>query len=224
MVRNYVIRGAVAARFSVDYKNALNAEQYAVVTAADGPMLVIAGAGSGKTRAVTYRVARLIESGVHPSQILLATFTNKAAREMLHRVEGLVRSDVRKVWGGTFHSIANRVLRRHAPKLGFTREFTILDSEDARDMLELAIQESGIDLKARRFPKAGVLYEVLSFANNRSLTVTDCINQFYPYLAHQARSIDHVAAVYRQRKVQRNSMDYDDLLINWKRLLVETLR
>src|SRR5215467_5489880 len=146
--------GSAAARFSVDYKNTLNTRQSAVVTAPGGPMLVIAGAGSGKTRAVTYRVARLIESGVHPSQILLATFTNKAAREMLHRVEDLVHSDVKKVWGGTFHSIANRVLRRHAPALGFTHEFTILDSEDARDMLDLAIQQSGIDLKARLFPKA----------------------------------------------------------------------
>jgi len=221
MARNYVIRGAPAARFSVDYKNALNTEQYAVVTAPGGPMLVIAGAGSGKTRAVTYRVARLIESGVHPSQILLATFTNKAAREMLHRVEGLVHSDVRKVWGGTFHSIANRILRRHAPALGFSHDFTILDSEDARDMLDLAIEGSGIDLKARRFPKASVLYDVLSFANNRALTVTECINQFYPYLAPQARPIEHVAVIYRQRKLERNSMDYDDLLINWKRLLVE---
>jgi DNA helicase-2/ATP-dependent DNA helicase PcrA len=184
-------------------------------------MLVIAGAGSGKTRAVTYRVAQLIESGVNPSQILLATFTNKAAREMLHRVEGLVHSDVRKVWGGTFHSIANRILRRHAAALGFSHDFTILDSEDARDMLDLAIEGSGIDLKERRFPKASVLYDVLSFANNRSLTPTDCINQFYTYLAPHARGIEHVAAIYRQRKLERNSMDYDDLLLNWKRLLVE---
>jgi DNA helicase-2/ATP-dependent DNA helicase PcrA len=221
MARDYVIKGTVAARFAVDYKNALNAEQYSVVTAQGGPMLVIAGAGSGKTRAVTYRVARLIESGVPPAQILLAAFTNKAAREMLHRVEGLVRSDVRKVWGGTFHSIANRVLRRHAPALGFNRDFTILDAEDARDMLDLSIQQSGIDLKARRFPKASVVYEVLSFANNRGLTATDCINRFYPYLAPQSHPIEQVAGVYRQRKLERNSMDYDDLLINWKRLLVE---
>jgi DNA helicase-2/ATP-dependent DNA helicase PcrA len=222
MTRNYVIRGAAPARFAVDYKSALNAEQYAVVTAPGGPVLVVAGAGSGKTRAVTYRVARLIESRVNPSQILLATFTNKAAREMLHRVESLVHSDVRKVWGGTFHSIANRILRRHAPTLGFNRDFTILDSEDARDMLDLSIQESGIDLKARLFPKAVVLYEVLSFANNRGLSPTDCIIQLYPYLASQARPIEQVAAIYRQRKLERNSMDYDDLLINWKRLLVET--
>src|SRR5215467_4822838 len=221
MTRNYIIKGAAASRFVVDYKNALNREQYAVVTAGGGPMLVIAGPGSGKTRVVTYRVARLIESGVHPSRILLATFTNKAAREMLLRVEGLVRSDIRKLWGGTFHSIANRVLRRHAPSLGFNRDFTILDSEDAKDMLDLSIQESGIDLKARRFPKAAVLYEVLSFATNRGTTATGCINQFYPYLAPQAQAIEHVAGIYRQRKLARNSMDYDDLLINWKRLLQE---
>jgi DNA helicase-2/ATP-dependent DNA helicase PcrA len=113
------------------------------------------------------------------------------------------------------------MLRRHAPALGFNHEFTILDTEDARDMLDLSIQGSGIDLNARRFPKAGVLYDVLSFANNRGLTPTDCINQFYPYLAPQTRPIEHVATVYRQRKLERNSMDYDDLLINLKRLLVE---
>jgi len=221
MIRNYVIRGAARVRFAVDYKHCLNAEQYRVVVAPGGPMLVIAGAGSGKTRALTYRVARLIESGVHPSQILLATFTNKAAREMLHRVAGLLPADVRKVWGGTFHSIANRVLRRHAPALGFNREFTILDAEDARDLLDLAIQGSGIDLKERRFPKAGVLYEVLSFANNRGLTPAECVKQLFPYLAPQVRQIEHVAAIFQQRKLARNSMDYDDLLINWKRLLLE---
>src|ERR1051325_10775647 len=154
MTKRYVIKRDVPRRFLVNYKADLNSEQYAVVTAGSGPILVIAGAGSGKTRAVTYRVARLIESGVAPARILLVTFTNKAAREMLHRVEGLMQQDVRRVWGGTFHSIANRILRRHAESVGYQPNFTILDSEDAKDLLESSVQEAGIDQKARRFPQA----------------------------------------------------------------------
>jgi DNA helicase-2/ATP-dependent DNA helicase PcrA len=141
----------VPRRFLVNYKADLNAEQYDVVTAGGGPILVIAGAGSGKTRAVTYRVARLIELGVAPARILLVTFTNKAAREMLHRVESLMQADVRRVWGGTFHSIANRILRRHAESAGYQPNFTILDSEDAKDLIEASVQEAGIDQKARRY-------------------------------------------------------------------------
>src|SRR5688500_4850779 len=114
MSKRYVVKRDVPRRFLVNYKADLNAEQYNIVTAGERSMLVIARAASGKTRAVTYRVSRLDESGVAPSRILLATFTNKAAREMLRRVEGLVQADVRRIWGGTFHSIANRILRRHA--------------------------------------------------------------------------------------------------------------
>ncbi|HKP14217.1 MAG TPA: UvrD-helicase domain-containing protein, partial [Blastocatellia bacterium] len=126
MTKHYVIKRDVPRRFLVNYKGDLNTEQYAVVTAGGGPLLVIAGAGSGKTRTVTYRVARLIEMGVPPARILLVTFTNKAAREMLHRVETLLQTDSRKVWGGTFHSIANRILRRHAESLDYHPNFTIL--------------------------------------------------------------------------------------------------
>src|SRR5262249_31089400 len=132
MTKHYVIKRDVPRRFLVNYKADLNTEQYNVVTAGGGPLLVIAGAGSGKTRTVTYRVARLIEMGVPPSRILLVTFTNKAAREMLHRVETLLQTDSRKVWGGTFHSIANRILRRHAESLDYQQGFTILDAEDAK--------------------------------------------------------------------------------------------
>src|SRR2546421_3907467 len=145
MTKHYVIKRDVPRRFLVNYRADLNQEQYNVVAAGGGPILVIAGAGSGKTRTVTYRVARLIESGVSPARILLVTFTNKAAREMLHRVEALIQSDIRKVWGGTFHSIANRVLRRHAVSIDYHEGFTILDQEDAKDLIESSIQEAGID-------------------------------------------------------------------------------
>ena len=219
--KRYVIRRDTPRRYLVNYRADLNDEQYAVVTAGRGPILAIAGAGSGKTRAVTYRVARLIEDGVAPSRILLVTFTNKAAREMLRRVETLVQTDVRKIWGGTFHSIANRLLRRHAESLGYQSNFTILDSEDARDVVDAAIQEAGIDARARRFPKAEVVGSIISFANNADLPLRDCIVRTYPQFEPLAAQIERVDRLFQARKQERNAMDYDDLLLNWKKLLVE---
>src|SRR5256885_5782036 len=120
------------------YRAELNEEQFRAVTANPGPALVVAGAGSGKTRVITYRVAYLIEQGVAPARIMLATFTNRAAREMLRRVEQLTSGgDVRRVWGGTFHRIANLVLRRHGAAIGYESNYTILDSEDARDFISV---------------------------------------------------------------------------------------
>jgi DNA helicase-2/ATP-dependent DNA helicase PcrA len=221
MSKRYVIKRDVPRRFLVNYKADLNEEQYSVVTAGPGPILVIAGAGSGKTRAVTYRVSRLVESGVAPARILLVTFTNKAAREMLHRVEGLVQADVRRIWGGTFHSIANRILRRHAESVGYQPNFTILDSEDAKDLIDSSILEAGIDTKARRFPKAEVLADLISFANNRDMMIRDCVVKNYPHFEPLLTEIERVDRIYQARKLERNTMDYDDLLMNWKRLLTE---
>jgi DNA helicase II / ATP-dependent DNA helicase PcrA len=219
--KRYVIKRDVPRKYLVNYRADLNEEQYAVVTAGTGPLLVIAGAGSGKTRTVTYRVARLIESGIAPSRLLLVTFTNKAAREMLRRVESLVQSDVRKIWGGTFHSIANRILRRHAVSIDYQANFTILDSEDAKDLLEASIQEAGIDPKAKRFPKAEVINGIISFANNTDLPIRDCLIKNYPQFEPLAAQIERVDRLYQARKLERNAMDYDDLLLNWKRLLTE---
>ncbi|MCI0665865.1 MAG: UvrD-helicase domain-containing protein, partial [Acidobacteria bacterium] len=141
-MRKYIIKSDSPRASLINYREVLNEEQRAVVMAGTGPVLVIAGAGSGKTRTVTYRVARLIEVGVSPARILLVTFTNRAAREMLNRVDSLLTSDVRRVWGGTFHSIANRLLRRHAASLGYESNFTILDSEDAKDLIDSCIEEA----------------------------------------------------------------------------------
>src|SRR4029079_8131359 len=145
-VRKYTLKAPVKAQkqYRVRYEDELNSEQLEVLMDGEGPMLVIAGAGSGKTRALTYRVSRLIEDGVDPSDILLLTFTNKAAREMLSRVEQLVTIDTRRIWGGTFHSIGNRLLRQHAPALGYRTNFTILDDEDAKEMMEGSISSLGI--------------------------------------------------------------------------------
>src|SRR6185437_1493085 len=125
----------------IDYAKELNEQQLAAVTAAPGPALVIAGAGSGKTRTLTYRVAYLLEQGIPPDRILLLTFTNKAAREMMRRVTDLLGQELNDLWGGTFHSIGNRILRRHAELLGYQRDFSIMDREDARHLITTCITE-----------------------------------------------------------------------------------
>ncbi|MCA1558681.1 MAG: UvrD-helicase domain-containing protein, partial [Acidobacteria bacterium] len=147
------------------YRADLNEEQYRVALAPPGAALVVAGAGSGKTRVITYRVAYLLEQGVAPARIMLATFTNRAAREMLRRVEMLTGGGrTTRVWGGTFHRIANLLLRRHAESIGYTANYTILDSEDAKDFVAACIDLAGVDTRARRFPKAEVLQDIISYA------------------------------------------------------------
>ncbi len=220
-MKKYIIKTDAPRRRLVNYRDVLNDEQRAVVTAGAGSLLVIAGAGSGKTRTVTYRVARLIEAGVAPACILLVTFTNRAAREMLSRVESLLAADVRRVWGGTFHSIANRLLRRHAVSLGYENNFSILDAEDSKDLIDACIEEAAIDTKARRFPKGEVLREMFSFATNTDTPLEQMIAAKYPHFELLTQPIKRVDSLYQQRKLERNAMDYDDLLVNWKRLMSE---
>src|SRR5688500_17958943 len=160
MSREYVLepfRREIA--LQIDYARELNEQQHAAVTAPPGPALVIAGAGSGKTRTLTYRVAYLLEHGVPPEKILLLTFTNKAAREMMRRVNDILGQDLTSLWGGTFHSIGNRILRRHADRLGHRPDFTILDREDSKDLVQTCIDAAKIEVTEVRFPKADMLTE-----------------------------------------------------------------
>ena len=204
------------------YKSELNAEQFRVATAKPQASLVVAGAGTGKTRTITYRVAYLIEQGVSPQRILLATFTNRAAREMLKRVESLTGSqNVHKIWGGTFHRIGNLILRRHAESIGFSNNFSILDSEDSKDFISTCVDECLIDTKSKRFPKSEVLQDIISYATNRDTPVEEVIVTKYPYFEPLTAQIKLVDSFYHGRKKERNVMDYDDLLLNWKRLLLE---
>src|SRR5918912_3310999 len=206
-MKRYVIKrpATPATEHLARYRADLNEEQFNVATGPPGAALVVAGAGSGKTRAVTYRVAYLIEQGVAPARIMLATFTNRAAREMLRRVEQLtLGGDVRRVWGGTFHRIANLVLRRHATSLGYQPNYSILDSEDARDFIATCIDDAGIDVKARRFPKAEVIQDIISFANNTDRTISDVIVRRYPQFESSAQTIGRVATIYMEKKLQRN--------------------
>src|SRR5438132_10298673 len=151
-IRRYILKQPAKAQktYRVRYEEELNAEQLEVVMAGDGPLLVIAGAGSGKTRALTYRVSRLIEDVVDPNDILLVTFTNKASREMLSRVEQLVTVDTSRIWGGNYHTIGNRLLRRHAETIGYRSSFSILDDEDSKEMMESAISSLAIKTLEKR--------------------------------------------------------------------------
>jgi DNA helicase II / ATP-dependent DNA helicase PcrA len=203
----------------IDYARELNAQQYAAVTAAEGPALVIAGAGAGKTRTLTYRVAWLIEQGIPPDRILLLTFTNKAAKEMMRRVEDLLGSDVSQIWGGTFHSVGARILRRHAEVLGWRPDFTILDREDAKDLIQACVDEAGIDVKETRFPKPDVLGDIFSMAVNTGRSLADTLAADYDHFAPLAAKIADIEARYHARKQATNGMDFDDLLTQWRRVL-----
>jgi DNA helicase-2/ATP-dependent DNA helicase PcrA len=206
----------------IDYRGALNDEQYAAVTAKPGPILVIAGAGSGKTRTLTYRVAYLIENGVEPENILLLTFTNKASREMLERVGNLLPQDISRIWGGTFHSVANRLLRRHANELGFGSDFTILDRDDAADLAIAALKSLGYDTKDKTLPKGAVLLDVFGFAANTEKSIATTVEKHYPYFGEIVDKLEAIHRVYRDRKKADNVMDYDDLLVYALKLLRDT--
>ncbi|HQR47005.1 MAG TPA: ATP-dependent helicase [Thermoanaerobaculia bacterium] len=220
--RRYVLRRAGPAKsYRVDYARELNEEQRAVVFAPDGPTLVVAGAGSGKTRALVYRVSRLLEDGADPAALMLLTFTNRAAREMKRRVEALAGADLARMTAGTFHAVGARLLRGHAELLGYRPNFSILDAEDAKDLLESATSDLGIPVTERRFPKGDLLHAIVSFCVNTERRLDDVLAADYPHFLPQIDAIRAVVERYRERKVAANGMDYDDLLLNWRRLLVE---
>ena len=220
MARDYTLQRVPRQTESqIDYAAELNPQQFAAVTAPPGPALVIAGAGSGKTRTLTYRVAYLLDNGIKAGNILLLTFTNKAAREMLDRVEQLVPQDTRDIWGGTFHSIGNRILRRHAELLGWDRNFTIMDREDQKDLMSSVVSESDVDPKAYRFPKADVLLDMISLSQNTNEDLDELVAWRYPYFDHLREPIKRVRAAYDKKKLETNSMDFDDLLIRTLELL-----
>lgn len=205
----------------IDYEKELNLEQLRVVMEEGGPLLVIAGAGSGKTRTLTYRVARLIETGVKPERILLATFTNKAAKSMLFRVKSLIDVDLTHMWGGTFHHIAHLILRKNAHRLSYNRSFTIIDAEDASQLISTCITEKGIDAKGTKFPKGDVLRDIISLSMNTDVPLDEIIIRRYGYLSSCLDNIMAVASSYAARKKTLNVMDFDDLLLNWRKLLLD---
>jgi len=219
MIR-YKIKSSTRVLPSIDFSTHLNEEQLQAVTTGDGPTLVIAGAGSGKTRVVTYRVAYLLTKGVDPSQIMLLTFTNRAAKEMLRRVELLIKRDITKIWGGTFHHTGNLMLRKYGNTIKIDPGFTILDREDSRDLIDSCIAE--LNLRAdKMFPRGNVIMDVFSLASGSMKEIEDIIHDMLPHLSEYIEGIVKVNDLYAKKKREMNLMDFDDLLVFWYKLLIE---
>jgi len=208
-------------QFRIDYRNELNPAQYDAVTSVNGPHLIVAGAGTGKTRAITYRVAYLVELGVKPESILLLTFTRRAAQEMLRRASMLLDARCERVAGGTFHSFANLILRQYAPLLGFQSSFTILDQSDAEDVVNLLRTRLKLDTRERRFPRKQTLFDIFSRTVNTSTELKDVLKEDYPHFGELLPEISALHKLYDEYKRGHNLMDYDDLLVHLRTLLRE---
>jgi DNA helicase-2/ATP-dependent DNA helicase PcrA len=204
---------------TLNYKQELNEAQYEAVTSVDGPHLVIAGAGTGKTRTIVYRVAYLVELGVRPDRILLLTFTRKAAQDMLRKAAILLDNRCEHVAGGTFHSFANNTLRKYAPLLGYETNFTILDQSDAEDVLNLIRTRMKYDTKEKRFPRKEALYDLYSRSLNTLTPMKEILAADYPHYLELTTDIQNLHSAYELYKKQHNLMDYDDLLVNLARLM-----
>jgi DNA helicase-2/ATP-dependent DNA helicase PcrA len=211
---------AMPRKLSIDYRAALNSQQLAAVTAGEGPSLVIAGAGSGKTRTLVYRVAYLIDSGIDPSNILLLTFTRKSAQEMLARVGDLIGARSQRVCGGTFHSVANLLLRRYGRSIGVEPGFTILDRGDAEDLIALMRAQLGLNEKDKRFPRKGTIMEMLSKCENTLRSLDEIILNEFGHFADHIEDLGRLQKAYQAAKRQKQLLDYDDLLVMLRQLLL----
>jgi DNA helicase-2/ATP-dependent DNA helicase PcrA len=204
----------------IDFRALLNDEQFAAVTAPPGPLLVLAGAGSGKTRTLTYRVAYLLSQGVRPSEILLLTFTNKSAKEMLHRVHELTGIEPARFWGGTFHSLGHRALRTHGEAAGLQRAFTILDADESEGLLRDAVEETDKTFfKDKTHPRPGPLHSIISLSRNTRGTLADTVTKYFPQHDPLIDRLPLFAQKYAEKKKAANVLDYDDLLEFWLEML-----
>ncbi len=214
----YVLKTPSLKNSQIQYEKELNEEQFRVVTEGDGPSLVLAGAGSGKTRTLVYRVAYLIEQGIHPENILLVTFTNKAAREMLYRVRELLGYEPSKLWGGTFHHIGNIILRKYASVLGLSPSFTIIDQDDVKTLLRSILNQYGE--KRSCFPKPGVINSILSYCVNSQTPLLDYLHRRFPRQADELfEGMQWITNEFEKKKKISGTLDFDDLLLFWMRLL-----
>lgn len=203
----------------IDYAKELNPEQYKVVTQGDGSCLVLAGAGSGKTRTLVYRVVYLLDHGVKPENILLVTFTNKAAKEMLERIAGALGAEAKGLWGGTFHHIGNRLLRMYGERIGIASNFTILDSEDSLTLIKNCLQQANPP-QDKYFPKPRVIHSIISLSANLCQGIRQIIEARFDYLKPEYISfIEFASRAYQDRKKAINALDFDDLLAKWNELL-----
>ncbi|MFH2011500.1 MAG: ATP-dependent helicase [Pseudomonadota bacterium] len=225
-MNNYILKttGAgveIKKPFKIKYEDELNEAQLKAVEIINGPILVIAGAGSGKTRTLVYRVARLVEEGIRPEQILLLTFTRKAAQEMLRRASVILDERCGNVSGGTFHSFANTILRRYANLVEFNNNFTILDRGDSEDVINLIRAHFGYNRKELRFPKKQAVTNVISKSVNKGCSIEDALTEDYPQFMGYSSELQKIYEEYKRYKKEKSIMDYDDLLIYLKILLEE---
>ncbi len=209
----------VAPALTRDFAAELNPEQAKAATHGDGPLLIIAGAGTGKTRTLVYRVAHLIDRGVPADRILLLTFTRRAAQEMLARAERLVGGNSKRVHGGTFHATAHRLLRKYGLAAGLAKDFTIMDQGDSTDLIQLSRAQLGYASKGKRFPKKETLQYVYSRHLNTGFSVEDIVRDDYPQFVDYLEDFARIYADYTKRKQERNLVDYDDLLLFWAMML-----
>lgn len=208
-------------RFSINYREELNTSQFEAATAADGAYLIIAGAGTGKTRTLVYRVARLVESGNKPDSIVLLTFTRKAANEMMNRASQLLDDRCSKIRGGTFHSFANLTLRKYAKVIGLDPSFTILDQGDSEDVVNLIRSNDAFITKERRFPNKQTLFKVFSLSVNTGFKVEELIEKDYPHFIPLLDKIIDIQKIFTEYKRRNNLLDYDDLLVRFRQFLFE---
>ncbi len=207
----------------ISFRDNLNAEQFNIVDNIKGSMIVIAGAGSGKTRTITYSVANLIENGVKPSQIMLVTFTNKAAKEMLQRVKTLLGKEPTGIWGGTFHSLANRFIRNYTHLAGLKPRYTIIDQMDSYSLMKLSIEELFPNYKLMNFPNTKRCFKILSYKINTNRSIKQVLKWKYPHLLNKniITKLETLFNNYNERKIKNNFVDFNDLLVLWNRLLEE---
>ena len=206
-------------KFRIAYKKELNPSQFQAVNITKGPLLVIAGAGSGKTRTLTYRVARLVEEGISPSAILLLTFTRKASQEMLKRASQLLDHRCEGVAGGTFHSFAYSILRKYASRIGFNHGFSIIDRSDSENLISMLRKEMKGVSRSGSLPRKQTLANIFSRAVNKNLSIEDIIFEDYPHFSRHLETIHTISNGYRKQKAAHNFFDYDDLLIYLEVLL-----
>ncbi|HEV2860583.1 MAG TPA: UvrD-helicase domain-containing protein [Pyrinomonadaceae bacterium] len=202
----------------IDYEKELNEAQFEAVTTTEGPLLVVAGAGTGKTRTLVYRVARLVESGVRPESVLLLTFTRRAAAGMLARAAGLADSRCQRVSGGTFHSLGHSVLRKHAEAAGVSRNFTVLDSSDTEDLIELLRRQMHLT-RERHFPRKRTICSIFSMMVNKVSTLEEVLRSCYPHFLDEQRALEELYGTFEEFKRARHLLTYDDLLVRLREAL-----
>ena len=193
----------------------LNQQQLAAATHEAQPLMILAGAGTGKTTTLSCRVAHFIETGTAPQRILLLTFSRRAAREMLGRVERVVGGSAQRVWGGTFHAVASRLMRLHGRAIGVHPDFTILDQADMADLLDFIRADHGYEQRDRRFPRKGTLEAIYSRTVNAQQPLAQVVDRHYPWCADEVPAIASIFTTYPKRKRAQNVLDYDDLLLYW---------